>query len=122
MNRGDTGYLILNYTINGSPLEQNAYQEIELQLNKQGAYPYSIKKLLSDGSIMWGTLSYDNEGTESQFTGYYCTLSQRETFDLQSGEIAVQLRVLVDDEVGSSAITSITLGQVLSSEVLHDPD
>ena len=120
MNRGDTGYLILSYTLNGEPLEQGAYQEIELQINRQGAFPCSIKKLLSDGTILWGTLLYDNDGETASFTGYYCTLSQEETFSLNEGEVEVQLRILEDDEVGSSAIDSFELGRTLSTEVLTD--
>ena len=125
MNRGDTAYLLLNYTLNGSPLVQNAYQEIELQLNyqKQPGSPFaqkSVKKLLSAGDIVWGTLSY-NDGAETKtFTGYYCTMSQEDTFNMTAGENLVQLRILVNDEVGSSAITSVTFGQVLSVEVLDD--
>lgn len=30
MRRGDTAYLMLNYTINDEPLVEDAYQEIEL--------------------------------------------------------------------------------------------
>ena len=32
MNRGDTAYLMLNYTINGEPLERGTYHEIERRL------------------------------------------------------------------------------------------
>ena len=117
MHRGDTAYLMLNYTINGDPLIEGAYQEIELQLNDQTA-PKSIKKLLSDNTIRWGTLTYEDDGVEKTFTGYYCSLSQDETFKFQQGLLQVQLRILVNDEVGSSDISSITLGQTLSRKVL----
>ena len=35
MNRGDTSFLMLNYTINGDPLSEGEYQEIELTINAQ---------------------------------------------------------------------------------------
>lgn len=117
MNRGDTAYLMLNYTINGDPLVEGAYQEIELQINKQGSD--SIKKLLSKEDIKWGTLTYEDGQQTKTFTGYYCSLSQEETFSLRNGEMDVQLRILVNDEVGSSAISSVPLGQVLSKKVLE---
>ena len=119
MNRGDTSFLMLNYTINGDPLIENTYEEIELTINKATSFR-CVKKLLSKGEIEWGTLNYvDSEGHPQTFTGYYAHLSQEETFKLQQGENEVQLRILDGDEVGSSAVSSITLGEVLSSEVLN---
>ena len=117
MNRGDTAYLMLNYTINGEPLVDGAYQEIELQINKQGTD--SIKKLLSTGEIKWGMIEYEEEDKTKTFTGYYCTLSQNETFSLRDGSSYVQLRVLVNDEVGSSDISYFDIGQTLSKKVLE---
>ena len=116
MNRGDTAILMLNYTFNGEPLTEGAYQEIELQINPDG---YGVKKLLSLGQIEWGSVTHEDEhGDEQTFTGYYCFLNQVETFDLREGKNAVQLRVMVNSDVGSSAISEITLGEVLSSRVL----
>ncbi len=117
MNRGDTAYLLLNYTLNGDPLQEDAYREIELQINKDTAYR-RIKKLLSKGEIVWGTLPYEEDGTQMTFTGYYAALSQEETFKMSAGKNEVQVRVLVDNEVGSSAISSVNIGQTLSKKVL----
>lgn len=120
MNRGDTAFLMLNYTLNGDPLTEGSYQEIELQLNPQGN-AMSVKKLLSLGEIQWGTVTYEDEhGDEQTFTGYYAFLTQEETFALRNGTNRVQLRILVNDEVGSSAISNVSLGEVLSSKVLTD--
>lgn len=120
MNRGDTGYLMLNYTLNGDPLEENAYQEIELQINSQ-AGPRSVTKLLSKGDIRWGTLSYEDKGVQKTFTGYYASFSQEETFKLSVGKSLVQLRIMVNDEVASSAVSDLTLGETLSGSILVDP-
>lgn len=105
MNRGDTAILMLNYTFNGEPLMEGAYQEIELQINPDD---YGVKKLLSLGQIEWGSVTYEDEhGDEQTFTGYYCFLNQAETFDLREGKNTVQLRVMVNSDVGSSAISEI---------------
>ena len=120
MNRGDTAYLMLNYTLNGDPLVQDAYQEIELQIRSQENVS-NVKKLMTQGEIEWGTLTYeDDHGVEQSFTGYYAHLDQEDTFALGDGMNDVQLRVMVSDEVGSSAIASMTLGAVLSRKVLTD--
>lgn len=120
MNRGDTACLILNYNLNGSPLAENEYQEIELQINEQSSLQ-SIKKLLSKKEIEWTSVTYlDDEGIEQSFTGYVAYLSQEETFKLSSGVSNVQLRIMLNDEVGSSAFTALDLGKVLSREVLED--
>lgn len=37
-NRGDTAYLLLNYQVNNAPMEEGAYDEIELQINKENEY------------------------------------------------------------------------------------
>ena len=118
MRSGDTMCLLLNYTINGSPMVQGAYREIELQINTQGQFN-SIKKLLSDNSIEWGTITYiDDSDMQQSFTGYYAKLTQEDTFKITSGQSQIQLRVMINDEVGSSAISDIDLGNVLSRKVL----
>lgn len=119
MNRGDTAYLMLNYTINGDALTEGAYDEIELQINNEFK-DNSIKKLLSKGDIRWGTLTYTEGNVEKTFTGYYARLSQEETFSLSNGASEVQLRILVNEEVGSSAVSSVSFGNVLSRAVLND--
>lgn len=119
-NRGDTAYLLLNYTVNGQPLQQGAYQEIEFQINTQGNFR-GIKKRLSKGQIFWGeNFTYlDNDGEERTFTGYVTALSQNDTFLLAKGTCEVQLRVLLQNEVGSSETSDLDVGRVLSSEVLE---
>ena len=122
MNRGDTAYLLLNFTLNGDPLVEGDYQEIELQLNPQSNFK-NVKKLMSEGEIDWGTLSYtDSHGDEHSFTGYYAHLSQEETFKLSTGSNYGQLRIKMNDEVGSSGVCQFDLGQTLSMKVLNDTD
>lgn len=119
MNRGDTSFLMLGYTINGSPLVEGAYQEMELTINDCGTSK-CVRKLLSRNEIEWGSLTYEEDQQERTFTGYYTHLSQEETFALLQGENKVQLRILDNNEVGSSAVSLIALGKALSNEVLTD--
>lgn len=116
-NKGDTALLLLDYTLNGSPLEEDAYDEIEFQINKQGN-TNSIKKLLSNNTIAWGTATYLDEGVTKTFTGYMCILSQEDTFKMRDGVSECQLRIMIDGEVGSSEIGEIDLGKALSLRVL----
>jgi len=113
MNRGDTLYLLLNYQVNGRNLVQGAYEEIELQLNNQSSSA-SIKKLLSDGDIVWKKVTYNG----GSFTGYVVHLTQAETFTLRAGETSCQLRIKMNGEVGASEISDFDLESVLSTQVL----
>lgn len=118
-NKGDTAYLLLNFTINGEPMQEGKYQELEFQINVQGNYR-AIKKLLSKGEIFWdGNYTYtDAEGQEQIFAGYIVSLDQEDTFLISQGNAEVQLRVLIDGEVGSSQIEELVIGDALSDEVL----
>jgi len=117
MNRGDTVSLMLDYEVNGSPLVRDAYDEIELQINNESSSK-SIKKLLSNGSISWKTITYTVNGGTETFTGYVADLSQEETFKLSAGQSMVQLRIKMGNQVGSSESSMFTLGAVLSSKIL----
>lgn len=113
MNRGDTCYMMLNYQVNGRNLVNGAYDEIELQINKESGNK-SIKKLLSKGEIVWKKITY----TGGSFTGYVAYLDQNETYSLSAGESSVQIRIKMGGEVGSSETTEFTLGAVLSQQVI----
>lgn len=116
-NEGDTACLMLNYNLNGNALVEGAYQEIEFQINPQNSY-MSIKKTLSSGDIVWTTVTYEDNEQTMTFTGYVTYLTQEDTFKLTNGKAKCQLRILVNDEVGSSAISDLDIGDALSSEVL----
>ena len=120
-NEGDTTILMLNYTLNGEALTENSYQEMELQINPQGSFN-AVKKLLSDGGIAWDSVSYEENGTTKTFTGYVVYLTQEETFKIRKGTATFQLRIMQNDEVGSSDITSMNVGDALSTKVLHESE
>lgn len=113
-NRGDTLCLCLKYKLNGEDLVKDAYEEMEFQINPAKSQK-AIKKLLSNGGIVWG--SVEEEGGEI-FTGYLVNLNQTETFTLVAGPSQVQLRIKKDGEVGSSRESTFDLGSVLSDKVI----
>lgn len=104
MNKGDTIQIILDFTINDEPLVEGAYDEIELQFNKQSAQN-GIKLLMSDGRIEW-----DGEH-------YVATLTQKETMKLTSSS-EYQVRIAINGMVISSDIGKFGVGDVLSSKIL----
>lgn len=115
MNRGDTALLMLDYTVNGEPLVEGAYQEIELLISSIRA---SVRKTLTNNDIKWETVTFESEGEEKTFTGYVCRLDQDDTFRLNEQDLSVQLRIMLNDEVGSSDISDVELGRSLSNKVL----
>lgn len=119
-NRGDTIYFLLDYQVNGEDMVEGAYQEIELQLNKQSNY-FNVKKMLSKGEVYWvDDFTYiDDEDIEQTFTGYVAPLTQQETFMLRNGKTKIQLRVMLNGEVGSSKEKDLDVGDALSHEVLE---
>lgn len=117
MNRGDTVSMMLDYQLNGESLVEDAYDEIELQINNESSSK-AIKKRLSDGSIQWKTITYNLNGSIESFTGYVTELTQEETFKLSAGQSTVQLRVRIGNQVGSSDTSTFSLGAVLSSTVI----
>lgn len=104
MNRGDTIQFVLDFTINGEPLVNGAYDEIEIQLNKQSAQN-GIKLLLSEGRIVW-----DGEH-------YVASLTQKESMKLSSSS-EYQVRISMNGMVISSDIEQFEIGNVLSSRIL----
>lgn len=119
LNSGDTVYLLLDYLVNGEPMQEGVYQEIELQINKEDNFR-AVKKLYSLGEIVYMTdMQYeDAEGQVQSYTGYVCSLSQDDTFKISSGISEIQLRVMLNGEVGSAKCKSLDIGKVLSHRVL----
>ena len=114
INKGDTLQLILNYQLNGSDLEQDYFDDIELQLNSQSGRN-SVKLLYSLGEIVW----------DSEKNKYVVYLSQEQTFKLkqnqlnEDSDVEYQLRVLLNSAVVSSDVGTFTIGPVLSKKVLE---
>lgn len=106
MNRGDTIYFQLDFTINEEPLGKDEYDEIELQFNPQGNFS-SLKLLMSKGEIEW----------DEDYGKYIAFLDQDATFKLPR-VVEYQLRLKIGTDVVSSNIESFDLGEVLSRRTL----
>lgn len=100
MNRGDTLKILLDYTINGAPIEDMDLDEIEFTIGSRSF-------TMTDGDI-----------AQDQETGKYSIiLSQAATLSLGK-TAAFQVRFKKGDEVTSTQIDTIRLGRSLSKEII----
>lgn len=95
-NSGDTVKIILNYTVDGVPIAQGDFDEIEFCIG-------SKRYLLSKGDIVW----------DATAGAYTVSLSQADTFAL-NGTHNYQIRLKKDGEVVSSGISIINFGRSIS--------
>lgn len=100
MNSGDTLKILLDYTINGTPIEDMDLDEIEFTIGSRSL-------TMTDGDI-----------AQDQETGKYClVLTQAITFAL--GKVATfQVRFKKDGEVTSTDGETIRIGRSLSKEII----
>lgn len=106
-NRGDTIMITLDYTLDDVPLKKDAYDEIELQIGKDGIRN-SVKLLMSKGEIKYDT----------KINKYVAFLDQEATFKLRE-DSCYQLRIKVGAEtVASTDVEPFDLGTVLSNREL----
>lgn len=99
-NKGDTITLLLEYTINETPLEEYEADEIEFCIG-------SDRFLLSDGDI-----------EIDEATGKYAIhISQEQTFAM-SPQSWYQIRIRKGAEVVSSAMQLLGVGGSISTEVI----
>lgn len=96
-NRGDTLPIVLDYTINGTPIEEWDLDEIEFMLG-------SRQFLLSEGDI-----------TQDLDTGKYQLIIGQATSLQIGGATRYQVRFKKDGEVTSSDIGIIKIGAALST-------
>ena len=107
MNRGDATVISLDITIDDEPIEQDYADDVEVTFNPQCG-SNCVQKSLKDETIYW-------DATTSK---YLMFLTQEDTYKLKTGANTVQLRVLKDDIVTSTAINTFFLGNVNSKEIL----
>lgn len=100
MNKGDTITIILDYNLDGNPLQKDAYDEIEFTIGEQ---VYT----LSNGKITWN----EEEGK------YLIDLSQEETFNLPN-IVKYQVRIKYSGDVTSSDVETLRIGNTISKVVL----
>ena len=98
MNKGDTVYIILDYTINDEPITEGRFDEIEFYLGEN-------RYLLSEGDIVW----------DSTTEKYYVFVDQEDSFKLTPQTI-YQLRVRSGTDVTSTGIKKLVIGDTISTE------
>jgi len=99
-NRGDTLYIELDYTVNGEPLKDGEWDEIEFSFGEN-------RFLLSDGTVEW------NPDAEK-----YCIwVDQSQSFNLNT-RTEYQLRLRKGRDVISTKTKRVTIGDSISREVI----
>lgn len=98
MNRGDTLDIVLAYTVDGEPIQQGDFDEIEFSIG-------SKRYTLTDGDITW-----DEEH------GYIISIGQEDTLDM--GRAEYQVRFKKGSKVISSSVNTLILGKSISKTVI----
>ena len=97
MNSGDTIEILLNYTIDGQPIRQGDFDEIEFSIG-------TMRYTLTGGDIVW----------DSEQNAYIVNLPQKDTLAL-AGTNPYQTRLKKDGKVVSSGIKIIKIGESIST-------
>ncbi len=100
MNKGDTLTIQLDYTVDGEPITEGQFDQIEFSIGDK-------RYTLTDGDITW-------DGESSM---YALTIGQADTFDL-GGKTEYQLRLKSGTSVVSSGIGTLTLGKTISTSTI----
>ena len=100
-NRGDTLYLELDYTVNGLPIQEGDWDEIEFRLG-------SNRYLLSEGDIEW----------DSEIGKYVIFADQEDTFKLIGNVFEYQIRLRKGKEVVSDDVQRAAIGKTISQEII----
>lgn len=98
MNRGDTLDIVLAYTVDGEPIQEGDFDEIEFSIG-------SKRYTLTDGDITW------DEGE-----GYIISIGQEDTLDM--GRAEYQVRFKKGSKVISSSVNTLILGKSISKTVI----
>lgn len=100
MNKGDTITIYLNYTVDGVPIAENDFDEIEFSIG-------SKRYTLTGEDIVW----------DESAGAYKVALSQADTFAL-GYDSRYQVRLKKDNTVISSGISVLSLGPTISKETI----
>lgn len=99
-NRGDTIDIALAYTINGEPITEGQFDEIEVYVGEN-------RYTLTDGDIVWN----------SEQEMYTIFIDQEDSFKLTT-KTEYQTRFKIGVNVISSKIKYMPIGKTLSNEVI----
>ena len=99
-NQGDTGYIILDYTVDDAPITEGQFDEIEFYLGNN-------RYLLSAGDIEWNP----------DLAKYCVFINQSDTLKINS-PMSYQLRLRQGRDVISTDIKKKTIGASISKKVI----
>lgn len=99
-NRGDTLDITLNYTINGQPIEQGQFSEIEVYIGEN-------RYTLTGNDIEW----------DSEQNAYVLFVDQEDSFKL-TNKTEYQVRFKIGTRVISSNVKYMAIGKTLSNTVI----
>ena len=100
MNSGDTVKIILRYAVNGVPISEGAFGEIEFCIGRK-------RYALSDEEIAW----------DEAAGAYSIALTQEDAFAL-AGDNRYQIRLKKGVDVVSSGISVLNIGRSISKRVI----
>ena len=98
MNKGDTITIYLDYTVDGAPITEGQFDEIEFCI---GSKRFTLTG--QQNTITW----------DSEYGAYCVSLSQADTFAL-ARDNRYQIRLKKDGEVISSGISVLQIGNTIS--------
>lgn len=99
-NRGDTINISLAYTVNGEPITEGQFDEIEVYIGEN-------RYTLTDGTVVW-------DSGQKMYTVF---VDQEDSFKLTT-KTEYQVRFRIGIDVISSNIKYMPIGKVLSNEVI----
>ena len=105
MNEGDTLKIILNYTVDGQPIEENQFDEIEFSIGN--------KRYTLASGVTW----------DSGISKYTIFISQADSFALgtymgRNGFVYYQLRLRSGVDVVSTKKKKLFLGDTISDKII----
>lgn len=101
MNRGDTITIVLDYTVDGAPITEGEFDEIEFSI---GAKRYT----LTGDNIVWD----DDLGKYTLFIG------QSDSFAIGNNSASYQVRFRKGSEVVSTDISRLAIGGTISTTII----
>lgn len=97
-NRGDTADIVLDYTVDGEPITEGQFDEIEVYLGNS-------RYLLSEGAVMW----------DAEIQKYRVFVNQADSLKFKN-PIEYQVRFRIGTKVVSTDTRNKPLGKTISNE------
>ncbi len=101
MNRGDTLTIVLDYTVDGAPIEQGQFDEIEFSIG-------SKRYTLTGEDITW----------DESLGKYTLFIGQNDSFAIGNNSASYQVRFRKGTEVVSTDINRLAIGGTISTTII----